>query len=57
MTEDEFRELVRAAAHDAGNRHMRKNGRGVWNEEDYNAAVAELDRLWPSELPTLPHQD
>lgn len=43
-------QIARAAAWDAANRNMRKNGRKVWNEEDYNVAVAEYDRLWPEEM-------
>ena len=43
------REIAWAAAWDAGNRSMRKAGREVWNEDDYNAACAEFERLWPVE--------
>jgi hypothetical protein len=43
------RDLAYAAATDAGNRHMRKNGREHWNEDDYNVAAAEFNRLWPEE--------
>lgn len=43
------RELAHAASMDAGNRSMRKAGRTVWNEADYNASVAEFDRLWSVE--------
>ena len=43
------RELAFAAAWDAGNRHAKANGRTVWTADDYNAAVAEFDRLWPLE--------
>jgi len=42
------KETARAAATDAGNRSMRKAGRTIWNEDDYNAAVDEFDRLWPA---------
>lgn len=38
-------DIVHAAAWDAGNRSMRKGGRFIWNELDWNAALAELDRL------------
>jgi hypothetical protein len=38
-----------AAAMDEGNRHMRKNGRNVWTEDDYNACAEEFNRLWPEE--------
>lgn len=41
------RELIHAAATDAGNRSMRSNGRTVWTVDDYNAAVREYDRLDP----------
>ncbi len=40
-------QLAHAAATDAGNASMRKAGRTCWNEQDYNAAVAELERLAP----------
>src|ERR1039457_3907629 len=39
--------LARAAGADAANRQMRKAARTSWSEEDYNAAVAEFNRLWP----------
>lgn len=39
--------LARAAAQDAGNRHMRQFGRKKWNGDDFMVAVAEFDRLWP----------
>lgn len=41
------RAIAHAAATDAGNRHMRKHGRKVWNADDYMMAVAEYDRLYP----------
>ena len=41
------RKLAWAAATDAGNRSMRHAGRTVWDEEDFNVAAAEFDRLWP----------
>ena len=40
--------IIRAAATDAGNRSMRKAGRTAWNEDDWNAAAAEFDRLTPA---------
>ena len=43
------RELARAASWDAANRNMKKHGRKKWNQEDYNTAVTEYDRLWPIE--------
>jgi hypothetical protein len=39
------REIAFAAATDAGNRSMKADGRTVWAVKDYNAAVAELNRL------------
>lgn len=39
------RELAWSAATDAGNRNARKHGRAVWNEEDFDAAGAEFERL------------
>jgi hypothetical protein len=38
-------EIALAAGKDAANRNMRQNGRTVWNEDDYNAAVAVMDKL------------
>jgi hypothetical protein len=49
------RDVAWAAAHDAGNRSMRHAGRTSWNEDDYNAAVEEFNRLWPYENPGGPH--
>lgn len=43
------RELAVAAATDAGDLSMRSAGRDVWNADDYNAACAEFERLWPLE--------
>ena len=40
-------EIVRPAAWDVGNRSMRTGGWTIWNRDDYNAMVAEFDRLWP----------
>lgn len=40
--------LAMAAGQDEGNRHMKAAGRSTWNEEDYNAACEEFERLWPS---------
>lgn len=40
-----WRSLVLAAARDCGNRNMKASGRTVWNENDYNAAAAEANRL------------
>lgn len=41
--------IARAAAQDAGNKHMKDAGRTTWNEEDWNAAAEELGKLWPEE--------
>ena len=43
------RELAFAAAWDTGMRSMRAAGRKKWNQDDYNVAAAEYDRLWPVE--------
>ncbi len=37
--------IIRTAATDAGNRSMRKGNRTAWNEDDYDAACAEFERL------------
>ena len=37
--------ILRAAGWDAGNRSMRKAGRRTWDGSDYDAAVAEMNRL------------
>jgi hypothetical protein len=37
--------IAMAAGRDAGNRSMRKAGRTSWNEDDWNAAAAETERL------------
>lgn len=42
------REIAQAAAWDAGNRSMHACGRKQWNQDDYNEAVREFDRLWPN---------
>lgn len=36
-----------SAGRDAGNRSMRKAGRAKWNQDDYNAAAEEFERLLP----------
>ena len=38
-------ELASAAGMDAGNRSMRQAGRKKWNEDDFNAAARETNRL------------
>ena len=40
-------DLAMAAGRDAANRSMRAAGRSCWNEDDYNVAARELQRLWP----------
>lgn len=42
-------ELAHAAATDAGNRHMMAAGRFCWDASDYDACMAEFNRLWPVE--------
>lgn len=37
--------IAHAAAWDEGNRHMRENGRTVWDESDYNACSKLLNEL------------
>jgi hypothetical protein len=37
--------IAMAAGQDAGNRSMRASGRTSWNEDDWNAAAAETERL------------
>ncbi len=44
------RELAHAAASDAGNRSKRKGRRSRWNEDDWNAACDEFERLWSNPL-------
>ena len=38
-------DIARLAAEDAANRQMRKAGRERWNEDDWNLACAEFERL------------
>lgn len=38
-------EFAHAAGWDAGQRSMRAGDRTQWNQEDFNAAHAEMDRL------------
>lgn len=37
--------LLRASAFDAGNMHMRANGRAKWNDDDWNVMCDTQDRL------------
>lgn len=39
-----YRDIM-AAGWDAGLRSMRKAGRTAWNQDDWDAAAAEVDRL------------
>ena len=39
-------EICRAAGNDVANARMRSEGRTSWNEDDYNAACRECNRLW-----------
>jgi hypothetical protein len=50
--------LAYRAAQDAGTRSMRAAGRPQWNESDWNAACAELQRIYPasSQQPPASHQ-
>lgn len=41
-------DMIRMASMDAGNRSMRKAGRSAWNDDDFDAATAEWERLRPS---------
>jgi hypothetical protein len=40
-------EIASRAAWDAGNRSARAAGRAEWDEQDWNAAAEEFERLWP----------
>ena len=42
---DAYYDIAMAAGKDAANRSMRAAGRTSWNEDDYNEAVKETDRL------------
>jgi hypothetical protein len=48
-------EIAHAASVDAGNRSMRAAGRKIWNVDDYNASVAEFNRLMPEENENANH--
>lgn len=39
------RQLASAAGQDAANRNMKKEGRRVWNEEDWNIAAKTFNDL------------
>lgn len=38
-------QIARAAGTDAGNRSMKKASRKVWNQDDYNVAANEMNRI------------
>lgn len=40
--------IAMVAGRDVADRRMRSEGRTVWNEDDYDAACDEVERLWPS---------
>jgi hypothetical protein len=40
--------IAMAASQDAGNRHAKKHGRTAWNEDDFNHAAKEFERLYGS---------
>lgn len=42
----EAHKVINAVGWDAGIAHARKNGRTVWNEDDYNEACAVSNRLF-----------
>lgn len=42
-------DLARAIGRDAGNANMREAGRTAWSREDYDAAVAMFDQVYPVE--------
>ena len=43
-------QLAMAIMHDAASVHMRKHGRTVWSEEDYNAGVDAFNACLPNGL-------
>ena len=51
------RKLAYALGRDAGIRSARAAGRTAWNEDDWNAACKEFDRLWPVENDLRPVED
>lgn len=46
----EQKNIARAAATDAADRHMKSHGRKAWSKADYNYAVSEYNRLLPGEM-------
>lgn len=49
-TREEYYRIAVAAAHDEADRHMRRNGRKCWNEDDREVAVTEFNRILPEDL-------
>lgn len=45
VSREEAYALAHAAGHDAGNRAATAAGRTTWTADDYNAAVAQMNRL------------
>lgn len=43
------RKIVWSAATDAANRHMKRHNRTTWDDDDYNAAITEYNRLTKEE--------
>lgn len=48
-------QIARAAAKDAANRQMKREGRTCWSEEDYNLAVETFEQLWGEDGDTYEH--
>jgi hypothetical protein len=46
MKQQMTEQIARAIATDTANRNVKKQGRLVWSEEDYNLAVAKFNQLW-----------
>lgn len=44
--------IAMAASRDAGNRHMRANGRTAWNLDDWNVAAEKAEKLRPYIVPS-----
>ncbi len=45
--------LAHAIGWDAGNRHMRANGRTTWDEDDYNRACEAFNQLMSPAVPAF----
>lgn len=46
VTAEQLTRLINSRGWDAGNESMRKAGRTVWSQADYNAAANEANRLF-----------